>query len=95
MACELLACCQFFNDKMKNMPKAGDYIKKRLCFGDYASCNRYMIYKECGGENIPRDLDPDSEEVEKVIQCLRRKQLNNSNCEHAGEKQHDGKDSSL
>jgi hypothetical protein len=79
MACELLACCQFFNDKMKNMPNATDYIKKRLCFGDYASCNRYKIYKEHGGESIPSHFDPDSEEVEKIIQCLRQKQLNDSN----------------
>ncbi len=75
MACELLACCQFFTDKMKNMPKAEDYIKKRLCFGDHASCNRYIIYKKSGGQNIPRDVDPDSEEVEKIIECLRRRQL--------------------
>jgi hypothetical protein len=58
---------------MKNMPKAEDYIKKRLCFGDYASCSRYMIYKEYGGGSIPRDVDPDSEEVEKIIKCLRQK----------------------
>ena len=74
MECELLACCQFFNDTMKNMPKAEDYIKKRLCFADYASCNRFKIYKESGGESISRDFDPDSEEVEKVIRCLRKKQ---------------------
>ena len=60
---------------MKNMPKAENYIKKRLCFGDYASCNRYKIYKEYSGENILRDFDPDSEEVKKIIQCLRQKQL--------------------
>ena len=73
MSCELTACCQFFNDNMKNMPKTEEYIKKRLCFGDYASCNRFRIYKEFGGENIPRDFYPDSEEVKKIIQCLQKK----------------------
>ena len=75
MSCELTVCCQFFNDHMKNMPKTAEYIKKRLCFDDYSSCNRYRIYKEFGGENIPIDLGPDDiEEVKKVIQCLRKKQ---------------------
>ena len=70
MACELLTCCKFFYDKMKNMPKAEEYIKRKLCYGDYATCTRYLLYKEHGGRNIPRDVDPDSEEVEKIIRCL-------------------------
>ena len=75
MACEIMACCQFFNDNMKNMPKTAEYIKRRLCSVDYASCNRFRIYKEFGGENIPPNLDPDdTEQVKKVIQCLRKKQ---------------------
>jgi hypothetical protein len=75
MSCELTACCQFFKDNMKNMPKTEKYIKERICFGDYASCNRFRIYKEFGGEKIPFDLDPtDTEEVKKLIQCLRKKQ---------------------
>lgn len=60
---------------MKSMPKSEEYIKKRLCYGDYASCNRYKIYKEFGSENIPPGLNPDdTEEVKKIIQCLRKKQ---------------------
>jgi hypothetical protein len=74
MACELLACCRFFDDNMKNMPEAEDYIKRKLCFDDYASCIRYIIYKEHGGKDIPQDLNPDSEEVKKIIQCLRQKE---------------------
>ena len=73
MACELLACCQFFNDNMNNMPRTEEYIKKRLCFGDYESCNRFKIYKGLGGEDIPREFDPDAQEVEKIINCLRKK----------------------
>jgi hypothetical protein len=75
MSCELSACCQFFTDNMKNMPKAAEYIKKRLCSDDYTSCNRFKMYQEFGGKNIPPDLDPDdTEEVKKIIQCLRKKQ---------------------
>ena len=74
MACEILACCQFFNDNMKNMPKTAEYIEKRLCLGDYVSCNRFSIYKEFGGDHIPVGLHPDdAEEMKKVIQCLRNK----------------------
>lgn len=73
MSCELTACCQFFNDNMKNMPKTEEYIKKRLCFSNFELCNRFRIYKEFGGENIPPGLDPDdTEEVKKIIQCLKK-----------------------
>lgn len=75
MACELVACCQFFTDKMGDFPKSAAYIKQKQCLGDYTACNRYKIYKEFGKENIPTDLDPDdTEEVKKIIQCLRKKQ---------------------
>lgn len=75
MSCELAEYCQFFNDKMQNMPKTAAFIKERLCFGDYASCNRFRIYKKFGKENIPLDLGPDDiEEVKKVIDCLQKKQ---------------------
>jgi hypothetical protein len=77
MACEILACCQFFNDKMKELPKSAEYIKNKVCLGNYESCARFRIYKEFGGEHIPFDLYPDDnyEEVKKVIQCLRNKQM--------------------
>jgi hypothetical protein len=76
MACELMDCCQFFNDNMKNLPKTAEYIKAKLCFGDFECCNRFRIYKEFGRDNIPFGLDPfDVEEVKKIIQCLRNKQL--------------------
>ena len=75
MACELLDCCQFFNDNMKEMPKAANFIKEKLCAGNYETCNRFKIYKEFGANEIPSDLDPDdTEQVKKVLQCLRKKQ---------------------
>jgi hypothetical protein len=74
MACELLACCRLFKDSMESLPKATEYIQMKLCFGDYEACNRYIIYKNIGKENLPADLNPfDIEDVQKVMQCLRNK----------------------
>ena len=74
--CEIFACCQFFSDNMRNLPKSAEYIKNKLCLDDYESCNRYRIYKAFDGEDKNRSyLDPaDAEEVKKVIQCLGKKQ---------------------
>ncbi len=75
MACEILDCCRFFNDNMKNFPKTTEYIRKKLCFGDFESCDRFRIYKAAGEGEIPLDLYPDTtEEVKKVMRCLRNKQ---------------------
>jgi hypothetical protein len=53
---------------------AAEYIQSRLCNGDFESCNRFKIYKEFGRDCLPPHLNPDdSEEVTKVMECLRRK----------------------
>lgn len=75
MACELVECCQFFKDNMKELPKSAEYIRNKLCFGDYQSCNRYRIYQETGGADVPFDLHPnDVEAVKKAAECLQKKQ---------------------
>ncbi|MBU5638443.1 hypothetical protein KOM00_17085 [Geomonas sp. Red69] len=77
MACELVECCQFFKDNMKDLPKAAQYIQSKLCFGDYQSCNRYQIYRQTG-EHLPFELFPDDQEaIKKVKQCMRKKQCQN------------------
>lgn len=74
MICELVEYCQFFNDKMKDMPKSADYIKSRFCLGDHESCARFKIYKEYGGEPVPLGMFPnDNEEVNKIIRFLQNK----------------------
>ena len=74
MTCEIVECCQFFQDNMKNLPKTAEYIRNKLCFGDYESCNRYRIFKESGGEDVPFDLYPDDvEAVKKVKRCIEKK----------------------
>lgn len=73
MTCKLVECCQFFNNTMKDMPKAADYIKSKLCLGDYQACIRYQIYTKFGGENVPSDIYPDDvADVKKAIDCLRK-----------------------
>uniref|UniRef100_C6DZ04 Uncharacterized protein n=1 Tax=Geobacter sp. (strain M21) TaxID=443144 RepID=C6DZ04_GEOSM len=73
MPCDLTKACQFFKDNMKNLPKAAEYIRNKLCFGDYESCSRFRIYKEYG-ENVPPYLNPDdAEEVKKAARCLQMK----------------------
>ena len=75
MACEILACCQFFKDKMKGMPKSTEYIKKTLCHGEYQSCARFRTFKNLGGDNVPYDPHPDdtAEEVKNVLECIKNK----------------------
>lgn len=74
MACELVECCHFFKDNMKDLPKSAEYIRNKLCLGDYESCNRYRIYKETGGRDVPFDMYPeDVEAVKKATQCLLKK----------------------
>lgn len=74
MPCDLIEGCQFFNDNMRDLPKAAEYIKNKLCLGDYQTCSRFRMYQEYGGEDIPPYLDPvDAEEVMKAVQCLREK----------------------
>jgi hypothetical protein len=85
MACELIEYCQFFHDNMKDMPKAAEHIKSRLCLGDYQHCNRFRMFKQTGGVDIQCEPNPsDAEEVEKIIQRLRAQRLS--------EEQSDGKD---
>jgi hypothetical protein len=75
MQCELMECCQFFNDNMKNLPIAAEYVKSKLCLGDFESCSRFRIFKEYGGEKVISYVDQgDAEQVNKAIRCLRKKQ---------------------
>lgn len=73
MACHLLDCCQLFKD-LESFPRTAEYIREKLCLGDYESCSRFRIFRGYNGESTPPDMDPDDEEaVKKVIRCLQRK----------------------
>jgi len=72
--CPLLPCCQLFAG-MKDMPRSAEYIQSKLCHGEYDQCNRHKMYRQMVGEKV--DCFPnlsDVEEVEKVMQCLLKKQ---------------------
>jgi hypothetical protein len=56
--CELLEGCLFFNDKLKNLPKASDMMKKMYCKWHYAKCARYKIAIAMGKSAVPKDLFP-------------------------------------
>lgn len=74
MACQLLDCCQFFKD-LVNFPRTAEYIRQKLCLGDYESCSRFRIFKGYKGKDALLYLDPgDEEAVKKAIRCLQRKQ---------------------
>jgi hypothetical protein len=76
MACELLDHCHFFDDNMKDMPLAAEYLKAKLCYGNHELCNRFRMYQQRGGAEV--ECEPnhsDAEEVERLIQRLRDHQL--------------------
>lgn len=74
MDCELLECCQFFDDHMKDLPKSAEFIKNRLCHGDFPSCSRYRIYKKFGRDDIPPFLYlSDAKQAQKAARCLRKR----------------------
>jgi len=57
--CELQSTCPFFanyikGDCAKELAELAELIVKRYCYGDYAWCGRYMVYKrlELELENI-------------------------------------------
>lgn len=56
--CEFLLKCLFFNDKLKDMPKASGMMKKAYCKWHYAKCGRFKIAKALGEKAIPADLYP-------------------------------------
>lgn len=71
MACQLLESCQFFKN-LEGFPKTAEYIKTKLCRGQYESCSRFRVYVNYGRENVPFYLDPsDREGMKNIIQCLR------------------------
>jgi hypothetical protein len=76
MTCELMKCCRFFKDSMKNLPRTAEYIQHKLCLGDFEACNRYRAYKQLGKGKIPYDLCPfEADEIKKVMECLKKGQL--------------------
>ena len=74
MACALIDYCHFFHDNMKDMPKTAEYIKSKLCYGDYEHCNRFRMYQQLEGVDVQCEPNPsDAKEVDKLVQSLRER----------------------
>lgn len=74
MACRLLDCCQLFKD-LESFPRTAEYIREKLCLGDYESCSRFRMFKGYEGKDPLLYLDPgDEESVKNVIRCLQNKE---------------------
>lgn len=73
--CELSDTCIFFNDKMPDMPAVAGYLKGKYCFGNFAACARFLIYREFGRENVPTGLFPNEDEMVPDIAAGLRKKL--------------------
>lgn len=75
MSCELLECCRFFDDHMRDLPAAAELYQRRLCRGDFHSCTRYQIYKSLGDATLPPFLNAnDLEQVHQAARCLAERQ---------------------
>ena len=58
MPCEILESCRFFRESMKDLPKSTEYMRGKICHGNYQSCSRYQIWKSFGAPKVPHDLVP-------------------------------------
>ena len=65
--CELLVGCTFFNDKIKNMPRVGETMKKLYCLWNYKQCARYRVASTLSQKEVPGDLFPGDTIKAKII----------------------------
>ena len=63
--CEKTEKCQFFNDKMENMPPTSPAMKASYCETDKNGCARYMV--STAGHSVPPDLFPHQADRAKGI----------------------------
>jgi hypothetical protein len=54
--CEKMPKCQFFNDKMAEMPPTSQAMKDLYCMEDKGGCARYVL--STSGRDVPLDLFP-------------------------------------
>src|ERR1035437_11192015 len=61
--CEKTPKCQFFGDKMDNMPAAAEAMKEAFCMNGKEACARYVV--SISGRPVPPDLFPHMIERER------------------------------
>ena len=52
--CELLSGCLFFNDKMKNMSRVAETMKKLYCLWNFKQCARYRVASVISKKKFPK-----------------------------------------
>lgn len=68
MECPLLKTCNFFQDKMENMPATAGIMKKRYCLKGNSKCARFMVASTLGRGKVPADLFPNQhDKAENLI----------------------------
>ena len=65
--CELIKDCEFYNNRMENMPAYSYMLKEGYCRIDNTFCAIYRVYKAFGRENISSNLFPDQLVIAKRI----------------------------
>ena len=66
--CVYLKKCLFFNDKLKNMPKASESLKNMYCKWHHVKCARYKIATTLGANAIPENLFPgDTKQAAEIL----------------------------
>jgi hypothetical protein len=65
--CKLMQTCDFFNDKMKDLPGDAHIMRVRYCMGASARCARHMVHEAAGNEKVPDDLFPDQVERARML----------------------------
>ena len=63
--CEKTEKCQFFNDRMVDMPETSQAMKDSFCAADKNGCARYVV--STAGHSVPPDLFPHMMERAKSI----------------------------
>lgn len=64
--CEKMEKCQFFNDRMDDMPPTSQALKELFCMADKKGCARYAV--STSGHSVPPDLFPDM--MERALTIL-------------------------
>ncbi len=63
--CEKTEKCQFFNDRMENMPPTSAALKELYCRTDKEGCARYRV--STAGHPVPADLFPHNDSRARAI----------------------------
>lgn len=66
-ACERLATCIFFQDRMADMPLKASALKERYCRGDFRACARHRVLMALGPGHVPDDLFPHMKALAELL----------------------------